>query len=155
MCGSHNCSHSSSLFNKLGKLETGRRKYADAVDKLSKALEEATLEDDCVNNFRPVPSIGDIQHLSRSLNIMNFVPSYMACGPRRVGKTTAMLMAFKDTRSVLYIQPDSVAVENFYASLMNFARLKDSGINKQSLVQEALIAIKKGGEEADVDCRSQ
>ena len=124
-------------------LEDKKEVYSNVIEKLSYAFESATFTS--TEEYFPVPNVEVIKQLSTASFHRAFVPSYMLCGPRGVGKTTAMIMAFKGKKGVLRIQPDPVTVEKFYSALVGFGYLKETGLNPEKVVRGAFEAIKERG----------
>ena len=128
------------------KLEEGEEVYTNSIKRLTEAFESATLN--IKGKPVPVPSVETIQmKMSAQLSRDEFAVTYMLCGPRGVGKSTAMLMALKDKKKVIRVQPDPVTVENLYAALVWFASLKQTGLSNEQVARGAFKAIQeKGGE---------
>ena len=126
------------------KLEEGKEVYV-SIKRLTEAFESATLN--IKGKPVPVPSVETIQMKMSAQSRDEFAVTYMLCGPRGVGKSTAMLMALKDKKKVIRVQPDPVTVENLYAALVGFASLKQTGLDNEQVARGAFKAIQeKGGE---------
>ena len=125
------------------KLEEGKEVYTNAIKRLTEAFESATL--DIKGEPVPVPSVETIQMKMSALPRDRFAVTYLLCGARGVGKSTAMLMALKDKKKVIRVQPDPITVEKLYAALVGFASLKQTGLNNEQVARGAFKAIQEKG----------
>ena len=80
-------------------------------------------------------------------------PTYLVCGPKGVGKTTAVHKALEGEPGVVHVPLDPCTVDNFYSSILHLVGSKYHDIDKISLVQNALQCIRewKGKKPTDSD----
>lgn len=121
------------------KLEEVKKLYVEDVSKLSDALENSIIPFVGGPSYISVPAVEKI----RSIHPTRYAPSMMVCGPRGVGKSTVMNMAFEGVKGIIHIKLNPVTIDQFYASILRFVDFKCDSINKEHLVHKALMEIRK------------
>ena len=83
-----------------GKLEKKKKRVTDEIQELGEILEKSTASE-IPELFVPVPFMEDIKMVKEAMDSKWHVGTSIVCGPREVGKPTAMQKAFEGEQGVI------------------------------------------------------
>ena len=105
------------------------------VESLSKSLENNMLRKSTVKHYVETP-------ITKKFELQPQVPyQKMVCGPRGVGKSTAVFKAMEGKRGVIHVKLSSCNAETFFSTVLNQLRFKHHEIPNDALLIQALLNI--------------
>lgn len=110
------------------------------VGSLSNTLESNMLEELQVEKFVHTPIV---EGLKVRLTSTKARSQTLVCGPRGVGKSTAVYKAMEGEKGVVHVALSPCSLQNLYGSMLTTLRFKHENIDGKTLIMQALEDIRK------------